>query len=87
VLINPALTGPSAAIFDLWDDCMSFLHLLVRVRRHRAVTVNYTDERWQPRTWAVQDDLSELLQHECDHLDGVLCTMRALDAQSFKWRP
>lgn len=87
VLINPALTGPSAATFDLWDDCMSFPHLLVRVRRHRAVTVNYTDEQWQPQTWAVQDDLSELLQHECDHLDGVLCTMRALDAQSFKWRP
>lgn len=87
VLINPALSDPSAALFELWDDCMSFPNLLVRVRRHQAVTVTYRDEHWQLRTWAVQDGLSELLQHECDHLDGVLCTMRALDTHSFKWRP
>ena len=87
VLINPELTALSAATFELWDDCMSFPNLLVKVRRHQALTVNYTDEHWQPQTWDVQNDLSELLQHECDHLDGVLCTMRALDAQAFKWRP
>ena len=87
VLINPELTALSAATFELWDDCMSFPNLLVKVRRHQALTVNYTDEHWQPQTWNVQNDLSELLQHECDHLDGVLCTMRALDAQAFKWRP
>ena len=87
VLINPTLAELSDATFDLWDDCMSFPNLLVRVRRHQTITVNYTDEHWRPQTWAVQNDLSELLQHECDHLDGVLCTMRALDAQAFKWRP
>ena len=87
VLINPELTQPSTAIFDLWDDCMSFPNLLVRVSRHQSVTVNYTDEHWHSQIWPVQNDLSELLQHECDHLDGVLCTMRALDGQSFKWRP
>ena len=87
VLINPELTALSAATFELWDDCMSFPNLLVKVRRHQALTVKYTDEHWQPQTWNVQNDLSELLQHECDHLDGVLCTMRALDAQAFRWRP
>ncbi|MCU0468465.1 MAG: peptide deformylase, partial [Arcicella sp.] len=30
--------------------------------------------------------LSELIQHEYDHLEGILCTMRAIDNQSFKWR-
>lgn len=34
----------------------------------------------------LQDDLSELLQHECDHLDGVLAVARAIDGQSFKLR-
>jgi peptide deformylase len=33
------------------------------------------------------NDLAELLQHEYDHLNGVLCTMRAIDGKSFKWRP
>jgi peptide deformylase len=87
VLINPELVDLSRATFELWDDCMSFPNLLVRVSRHQTVTVKYTDENWQPQTWTVHNDLAELLQHECDHLDGVLCTMRALDAQSFKWRP
>jgi peptide deformylase len=34
----------------------------------------------------LEGDLSELLQHEYDHLDGILCTMRAIDEKSFKWR-
>ncbi|MDP5120982.1 MAG: peptide deformylase, partial [Spirosomaceae bacterium] len=49
--------------------------------------VNYLDENWQRQSWKMSDDLSELLQHEIDHLDGVLCTMRAIDDKSFKWRP
>ena len=87
VLLNPELTNCSEAMFELWDDCMSFPNLLVRVQRHTAVTVRYRDEHWQPQMWPVQDAISELLQHECDHLDGVLCTMRALDQQSFRWKP
>ena len=34
----------------------------------------------------LEDDLSELLQHECDHLDGVLAVARAIDATSFALR-
>ncbi|MBC7890748.1 MAG: peptide deformylase, partial [Sphingobacteriaceae bacterium] len=36
--------------------------------------------------WAVENSLSELLQHEHDHLDGILATQRALDEKSFRWR-
>ena len=32
------------------------------------------------------DDVSELVQHEYDHLNGVLCTMRAIDDKSFRWK-
>ncbi len=87
VLLNPELTDHSDELFELWDDCMCFPNLLVRVKRHAQVTVRYRDEHWQPQVWRVHDATSELLQHECDHLDGVLCTMRALDQHSFKWRP
>ena len=88
VLLNPELVQASAETFELWDDCMSFPNLLVRVRRHQQITVRYHDEHWQPQTWTPEDRaLAELLQHECDHLDGILCTMRAVDAQSFRWRP
>jgi peptide deformylase len=87
VLLNPELSEQSATLFELWDDCMCFPNLLVRVQRHKAVTVTYRDAQWQPQRWPVQGAVAELLQHECDHLDGILCTMRALDDQAFRWRP
>jgi len=86
VFINPELTDLSADLFELWDDCMSFPNLLVKVKRHRALTIRYLDENWMPQVWKMEDALSELLQHEYDHLNGILCTMRAIDEKSFKWR-
>jgi peptide deformylase len=86
VFINPTLTNLSAEMFEIWDDCMSFPNLLVKVKRHKSLTINYLDEHWQPQSWTMEDDLAELLQHECDHLEGILCTMRAIDNQSFRWR-
>jgi peptide deformylase len=87
VFINPELTNLSGDMFEVWDDCMCFPNLLVRVRRHTTLTIKYLDETWKACEWTVDDDLSELLQHEYDHLNGVLCTMRAIDDKSFKWRP
>ena len=87
VFINPEFENLSDDMFELWDDCMSFPNLLVKVKRHQHLTVKYLDEHWQPQVWEMKDDLAELLQHEYDHLDGVLCTMRAVDNKSFKWRP
>lgn len=87
VMINPELVDLSEERFELWDDCMSFPNLLVRVSRHKSLKIRYLDQNWQPQEWAVSDAISELIQHEYDHLDGILCTMRAIDGQSFKWRP
>ncbi|NJK82988.1 MAG: peptide deformylase [Saprospiraceae bacterium] len=87
VFINPEVSYTTAETFELWDDCMSFPNLLVKVRRYKEVLLHYRDQHWQPQTLLLAGDLAELLQHECDHLDGVLCTMRAVDTQSFRWRP
>ncbi len=87
VFINPELTDLSEDLFEVWDDCMSLPNLLVRLNRHQSITVNYRDEHWQLKSWAMEGALSELLQHEYDHLNGILCTMRAIDGQSFRWRP
>ena len=43
VLVNPEIVWRSEETFTLWDDCMSFPDLLVRVRRHRSVSVRFTD--------------------------------------------
>ena len=87
VIINPVFENLSNEMFELWDDCMSFPNLLVRVTRHKSLVMKYLDENWQEQRWQAEDALSELLQHEYDHLNGVLCTMRAIDSQSYKWRP
>jgi peptide deformylase len=86
VFINPTLTNLSEEQFELWDDCMSFPSLLVRVSRHKSLTINYLDETFTPQQWHMTDALSELLQHEYDHLDGILCTMRAIDEKAFQYR-
>jgi peptide deformylase len=86
IFINPEFTFLSDEMFEVWDDCMCFPNLFVKVKRHRELTIKYLDENWQPQEWTMKDDLSELLQHEYDHLDGILCTMRAIDDKSFKWR-
>jgi len=86
VFINPELDHLSAEMFELWDDCMSFPNLLVKVKRHCSLTINYLDENWEPQSRHLENDLAELLQHEFDHLNGILCTMRAVDDKAFKWR-
>ena len=78
VLINPQITFLSEELMELWDDCMSFPNLLVRLKRHKSCKVEFLDEHWQPQTWHLTDDLSELFQHEYDHLDGILATQRAI---------
>lgn len=87
IIINPEITEASSEMFEVWDDCMCLPNLLVKVRRHRSLTLRYLDENWQQQEWHVEDDLAELVQHEYDHLDGILCTMRAIDGKSFMWKP
>lgn len=86
VILNPELKDLSGEKFELWDDCMSFPNLLVKVERHQSLTLEYWDEKWQKRSWKVDGAISELVQHEYDHLDGILCTMRAIDDKSFRWK-
>ena len=86
VFINPVLDLKSAEMMELWDDCMSFPDLLVKVYRHQRCRITYRDENWEEQRMALEGDLSELLQHEVDHLDGILAVQRAIDHRSFALR-
>ncbi|MCX6833725.1 MAG: peptide deformylase [candidate division Zixibacteria bacterium] len=86
VIVNPVLEDLSSETFELWDDCMSFPDLLVRVVRHRRCSVRFQDLEWNETVWQLKDALSELVQHEYDHLDGILATQRAIDSRSFAVR-
>lgn len=83
IFINPVLSFPDDEMMDVLDDCMSFPGLCVWVRRHKRAVLNYTDAEGNEQKMELEGDLSELLQHEYDHLDGILATMRAKDDKSF----
>ena len=83
LFINPVLEFPDDETMEVMDDCMSFPHLIVKVERHKRCRIYYRDRNWKECRVDLEGDLSELLQHEYDHLDGILATMRALDSRSF----
>jgi peptide deformylase len=81
-LINPAFVSMSGEKFQMWDDCFSFPHLMVWLERSREVRLAYTDELGVARELTAIGPFAELLQHEMDHLDGVLAVDRAIDRDS-----
>lgn len=82
-IVNPVITRRSEETFTMWDDCMSFPDLLVRVERRKSLSLEYVDEHFKRHSWNDLDQAAaELLQHEIDHLDGVLAVDRALDPEA-----
>jgi peptide deformylase len=84
--INPIMSSKSRDKIEVWDDCMSFPEIFVKLRRHRRIVLNYHNLDWQKEEMELTGDLAVLLQHEYDHLDGILAVSRAIDARSFALR-
>lgn len=86
-LINPILMKASDRKFEVWDSCFSFnLAFFVLVDRHYSVRVGYSDQEGRKHLVDAKDKLSELLQHEIDHLDGILATDRMKDTKGIMMR-
>lgn len=79
-LINPVITNRSRKKFRLWDDCFSFPDILVKVERNYSIVVSYLDEEGKKKRLNAEGGLSELLQHEIDHINGILAIDRAIDS-------
>jgi len=84
-IINPTLSDYSEEMMELWDDCMSFPNIHVRLHRHQSCLMTFVDENWKEQVWHLENDMSELMQHEYDHLNGILATQRAIDDKSFRY--
>ena len=83
IFINPVLEFPDDEMMEVLDDCMSFPNLPVKVMRHKRCRIKYLDMNWEEQVMSLEGDLAELLQHEYDHLNGILATMRAINNKSF----
>lgn len=77
--LNPEIKWISPEKFELWDDCMCMPSIAVRVERARSLTLSFFDEHMQQKSFDhVPPALAELIQHEMDHLDGIVFTDRMI---------
>ena len=72
VIVNPVLTGMSDATERAPEGCLSIPGIQVEVERPTSVTVSGADASGEPLQIEATDTLARVLQHEVDHLDGVL---------------
>ena len=86
IMLNPEITDVGSEDFLVWDDCFSFPNLLVRVTRAYRATLTYQDLEGETHTMELEGPMAELLQHEIDHLDGILAVDRASGLDPFAFR-
>jgi peptide deformylase len=77
VFINPQIVSASEERSLAWEGCLSFLELLVLVPRRRRIQVQFLDRRGEMRTLDLEGFAARVVQHEYDHLDGILTLDRA----------
>jgi peptide deformylase len=85
-MLNPEITDVGSEDFLVWDDCFSFPNLLVRVTRAYQASLSFQDLEGERHTMELEGAMAELLQHEIDHLDGILAVDRASGLDPFAFR-
>jgi peptide deformylase len=83
VLVNPVLTPLSDAMEEGWEGCLSVPGMRGRVPRHTALRYQGFDAAGQAIDRGVKDFHARVVQHEVDHLHGILYPMRIRDLRYF----
>jgi peptide deformylase len=83
VLINPVLTPLSLDQDEGWEGCLSVPGMRGLVPRFRELRYTGFDAAGQPLDRTVQDFHARVVQHEVDHLDGILYPRRIRDLTQF----
>lgn len=79
-MFNPKIVSKSDDTFTMWDDCLSFPDLMCCVERSLSIDISFMDESGKTHLWCGCNQLlSELLQHEVDHLNGILAVDIAIN--------
>ena len=85
VFINPVIVEASKEMEEDWEGCLSIPDLRGRVARHRRIRIAFTERNGERRTLEATGFAARVLQHEYDHLDGIvfLDRMRGLETLTF----
>ena len=82
-LVNPALTPLGDAMEEGWEGCLSVPGLRGVVRRYARLRYEGLDPQGRRIVREVDGFHARVVQHECDHLDGILYPMRMSDFSRF----
>jgi peptide deformylase len=83
VLINPVLTPIGEEREEAWEGCLSVPGMRGLVPRFKRVRYQGFDDLGNPIDRSVEGFHARVVQHECDHLDGILYPMRIRDMSQF----
>ena len=83
VLINPVIEYPDDEMEEGWEGCLSVPGLRGVVPRHRRIRYRGFDQNGESMERSVEGFHARVVQHECDHLDGILYPMRMPDLSRF----
>jgi peptide deformylase len=83
VLINPVLTPLDTQMEEGWEGCLSVPGMRGSVPRYKRLRYSGYDEKGQRFEREVSDFHARVVQHEVDHLDGILYPMRMRDLSKF----
>jgi len=83
ILVNPALQPLGEEMDEGWEGCLSVPGLRGVVSRHRRLRYSGFDPDGNPIERTVEGFHARVVQHECDHLDGILYPMRVRDFARF----
>jgi peptide deformylase len=86
VVVNPMLTPQAGELVYDWEGCLSIPGLRGLVPRHPAVRVRGLDRQGQPLDYAAQGFEARIIQHENDHLNGVVFLDRMRDLKALAFR-
>lgn len=70
-LINPKILDKQGEC-DSQEGCLSLPNVYVQIKRAAQITVEYQDEKGNPQTWTAEGLAARAIQHECDHLMGIV---------------
>lgn len=83
VLVNPVLEPQSETMEDGWEGCLSVPGMRGVVPRYTRLRYRGFDQYGKPIDRTVDGFHARVVQHECDHLDGILYPMRIRDLRDF----
>ncbi len=83
VIINPEIVKTYGYTTGMWEGCISFAKAFAKAKRYKKIRLNYYDEKGMQHEEDFDGFLAHVMQHETDHLHGVLFVDKVRDTKSW----